>query len=1041
MKPRFLMFAAAVGLATAALVVMAVVGGFVGSANATTSTVVVKPSAMNGWYFWNDKNDIFTGSPGELVPGPLAPPLGAGSVRLGPLTDNGATAAGHSVIATNAYAGTALADITTLSYSTFQPGPTLAIALQFDVRYRTTDLAYGGRLVFEPYQNGLVSVGSGWQSWSPLNGKWWASKTTAAGTGGVQAVPLPAGNCSQATPCTWSEITAAFPDAVIGGRFLLKAGSNWNGFDGNADALTVGISGTDTTFNFEPETACTTTCYADAVNGNDAFGGDSPASAKKTIQAAINQVSANGQVRVLPGNYHESAPGSAPTSLGGTYQFGLFFGSGKPGISLIGVTAGDVPITDAAATQATITTDATNNFGTDGIFVEAADTTIQGVKIGPNDSGDNKTIEVVADNFTLQYSTTDIPGGGGSIYIDDFSAGGTVVKSYHVLDNVFPDGTSVDIASGAGSTGPVAGREILRNAFDLGSNGFNAISFNGTGGVPWFANPVGGAIIKNNSFANSTQYIRARGVYAESQFDWASYWNDNAFDRAAVALVTQVPFDVRSYAYSVFTNVRRIGGTIQGEVDHAVAGDTVLVKAGTYDELVTVPKSLTINGAQAGNAVGGRTFGNAAESTVNGRFTVQAADVTLDGFSITSPGLNIGVLLKTAADNASVENDIFDTIGSATATDPVQAIYLENGPDDVTILNNRIANVQSKEQSAKGIYVGDTTATNASDGIVIEGNSISNIRSAWRGAYGIQANNNTGTGNAVIRGNTIDDLAGGIDPAPSSPNRGWAHAIGLEGDTANVLVEKNVITNIVDANPDPVLGPDAIAVWFEDNPSFATGHVNRNSLAVGIAAAGIVVHPALGAGPVDGTCNWWGSATGPDGAGAGSGSAVGPGVTFQPWLTSSNLTGACNGGTARGNKQVVLAELQALAPIDPATDKEIAKAIGHLRKSVNSSAWVDDNHLAGKKAHKVFDEEQETIEALGEIENPSADLAAGIAGWIDSLVAADRTLATTAISEGGSARALARANNELAKGDIDRDNGKFEKAIAHYESAWKALRG
>lgn len=141
---------------------MCAVLGTAGNAMAAT-TVVVKPSSMNGWYFWNDKNDIFTGSPGELVAGPGTPPLGTGSVRLGPLTDLGATAGGHSVIATNAYFGTALANITTLSYSTYQPGPTFAIALQFDVRYRASDTLYGGRLVFEPYQNGTVVVGSGWQ--------------------------------------------------------------------------------------------------------------------------------------------------------------------------------------------------------------------------------------------------------------------------------------------------------------------------------------------------------------------------------------------------------------------------------------------------------------------------------------------------------------------------------------------------------------------------------------------------------------------------------------------------------------------------------------------------------------------------------------------------------------------------------------------------------------------------------------------------------------------------------------------------------------
>lgn len=162
LKRRLFVLAAALGL-------MAGLLPFTAAAVVAASPIVVKPSTMNGWYFWNDKNEIFTGSPGELRSGPATPPVGTGSVRLGPLTNDGTTAAGHSVIATNAYFGTPLANITTLSYSSYQPGPTLAIALQFDVRYRTTDTTYGGRLVFEPYQNGAVTVGPGWQFWLPLS--------------------------------------------------------------------------------------------------------------------------------------------------------------------------------------------------------------------------------------------------------------------------------------------------------------------------------------------------------------------------------------------------------------------------------------------------------------------------------------------------------------------------------------------------------------------------------------------------------------------------------------------------------------------------------------------------------------------------------------------------------------------------------------------------------------------------------------------------------------------------------------------------------
>ncbi len=273
--------------------------------NPPVTNVLVSPGSLNGWYFWNDFNDTFTGSPGALVSGPPTPPLGTGSVELGPLTtSSGAT--GHSVIATDAYFGTPIANITSLSYDSYQPGPILAIALQFDVRYRTTDTAYGGRLVFEPYQNGAVTVGAGWQSWSPLSGKWWATKTTAAGTGGVQVVALPVGNCAISSPCTWSQISAAFPNAAVYGRFMLKAGSNWSGFDGNADNLKIGISGTNNKiFNFEPD--CSTDCYV-RTDGNDANTGlaDTAADAKRNIQAGVNTVSVGGTVHVAAGTYDEN---------------------------------------------------------------------------------------------------------------------------------------------------------------------------------------------------------------------------------------------------------------------------------------------------------------------------------------------------------------------------------------------------------------------------------------------------------------------------------------------------------------------------------------------------------------------------------------------------------------------------------------------------------------------------------------------------------------------------------------------------------------
>ena len=216
------------------------------SAQTTNTTFVVTPTNPYGWYFYDDTTDSTTTATGNFVDGPATPPLGSGSVHLTALT-----ATDRQAIATNAYAGTPISNITTWGYSTYQPGPTLAITLQFDIKYRTTDTAYGGRLVFEPYQQS-GTVGSGWQTWNPYNGVWWASKTTAAGSNGL---------CPQSSPCTWAQVTSSFPDATINGRLLLRAGGNWTNFDGNADALTIGITdGTATqvdTYDFNLHSAPT----------------------------------------------------------------------------------------------------------------------------------------------------------------------------------------------------------------------------------------------------------------------------------------------------------------------------------------------------------------------------------------------------------------------------------------------------------------------------------------------------------------------------------------------------------------------------------------------------------------------------------------------------------------------------------------------------------------------------------------------------------------------------------------------------------------
>lgn len=268
----------------------------IGGTASADSTLVVKPSAPNGWGFGSESGATGAGS---FVTGPPAPPLGIGSFYM--KTPDGAD--GY-ITATLAFIGTPLDELTTLTYSTYRSagGAAPLIALQLVTDFDSTDAneSYQGRLVFEPYQaDPSIPANNTWQTWDALDGVWWGT------LGSPAAIP-----CPQSNPCSWTEVLDEWPDARIHagalvGAVILKAGSGWPGFEGNVDALTVGVNGTDTTFDFEPETPCTDTCYVNAATGNDAFGGDSATSAKKTIQAAVNAVDVGGDVIIAAGTYNE----------------------------------------------------------------------------------------------------------------------------------------------------------------------------------------------------------------------------------------------------------------------------------------------------------------------------------------------------------------------------------------------------------------------------------------------------------------------------------------------------------------------------------------------------------------------------------------------------------------------------------------------------------------------------------------------------------------------------------------------------------------
>ena len=322
------------------------------------------------------------------------------------------------------------------------------------------------------------------------------------------------------------------------------------------------------------------------------------------------------------------------------------------------------------------------------------------------------------------------------------------------------------------------------------------------------------------------------------------------------------------------------------------------VAPGTYNENVTVAfPNTTINGAQAGVPVAGRTSGGPNESTVKGAtpagavavFSIIATDVTIDGFTIknsVTSGAATGIAVRGGGDDAAILTNIFDGIitTDATSNGAAQAVYLTaGGPDSVNIEGNEMKNVQSA-RSAKGVLIGDNgLSNNPSQNVQVKGNSIHDITSSSRGAYGVSVANVTNVSGLKITGNSFSALNG----------VGWVHGVGLEGDTPGAKVNDNDFSNLV--------GPvtDTRAIWIEgEDLSFASVTAHGNNFNLPASQFGIAVDPALVGGTVDGTCNWWNSPSGPTAATnpTGTGASVSSGVNYNPWLISPAPGGSCFGG-------------------------------------------------------------------------------------------------------------------------------------------------
>ncbi|MCY1139894.1 right-handed parallel beta-helix repeat-containing protein [Actinoplanes sp. Pm04-4] len=335
--------------------------------------------------------------------------------------------------------------------------------------------------------------------------------------------------------------------------------------------------------------------------------------------------------------------------------------------------------------------------------------------------------------------------------------------------------------------------------------------------------------------------------------------------------------------------------TIQSAVN-TTACTAIKVAPGTYAENVTIGRSLKLHGARSGQDA--RTRRGGGESVINGgalaTITIDADNVTVDGFTLNgppSPG-TAALVMQTGKSGETIQNNVINNPGRAASITTSRSTFTRNLVKNTPTANDGF---QTNSMPVRDVTISDNTFTGPTpstynaDVTFIEGDrnlTVSGNRSTGTGTLvaffkttGGRVTGNTVAGkpdssavyiggansNITVSGNTISG-AGSAIRVVNRPNSGVTI-------TRNTLRKNQYGVNV---------GPGAVS---------GTLAVNRNSIA-GNTAYGVFNDPTSG-GPVNATCNWWGSLTGPGPVGPGRGDKVSTAVTYRPWLKLSSLITGC----------------------------------------------------------------------------------------------------------------------------------------------------
>jgi len=526
----------------------------------------------------------------------------------------------------------------------------------------------------------------------------------------------------------------------------------------------------------------------------------------KNIQAAIDCAVQGDTIHVYPGTYNESALNRPEFGTGdGALSFGLYVGTDD--LQIVGVDADGTPIENSGAVLAIVNAQATSN-GVQGALISGANVTISGLRINPITPANDKTLEILGDNFTLRHSHITSSGGSALYFRDarfvgDATSGTATLKRYTISENII-DGGSIVLTNGAGFGAPSNGQIIRANVIRDTLNW--AVSLSGSTTLSAsLVYPIGVPLITDNVFENNAfGVLRALGIYemTDAQINAFIFDNGNTFNQGWVVAYQSDGVSLRTTLSLGYDTRREVGTVIDNQASRVVdnAGDIVRVGPGTYfNQTVTLNRNrVTLQGSGIDRTViQGTTCSSTGITLASSHRNLTVRDLTvtghLDGILIGQNNLvsitdtlleDVRVVGNCRHGISSLANrttrltvNRADVSDNGTASNPSgtngRGLWLNGGiKDGVTITDSTFSGNQFG-----GIEIGAGNVTN----LRIENNTVSD-----NPEYGITVNGAKGAGANGVLANIVSGARYGIEMRNATGN-------GASSGAGSVLISGNTV--------------------------------------------------------------------------------------------------------------------------------------------------------------------------------------------------------------------------------------------------------